>query len=212
MSVNSGTLLKQQGWESTEFPIICETCLGENPYVRMSRAEYDKECKICARPFTVFRWRPGRNARYKKTEICQSCAKAKHVCQTCLLDLDYGIPVQARDTLESMASSQNAQSNTGPMKPDLRPIVQKLGRSAPYFKRNEPHYCSFFLKGKCTRGSECPYKHEEPNHDPELQKQNFKDRYHGTNDSVAQKLLSKVNVPSKQEEPKQPSLVDYDED
>ena len=24
-----------QGWESAEFPILCETCLGDNPYIRM---------------------------------------------------------------------------------------------------------------------------------------------------------------------------------
>ena len=28
--------------------------------------------------------------RFKKTEVCQTCAKLKNVCQTCLLDLDYG--------------------------------------------------------------------------------------------------------------------------
>lgn len=42
------------------------------------------------RPFTVFRWCPGRGARFKKTEICQTCCKIKNVCQTCLLDLQYG--------------------------------------------------------------------------------------------------------------------------
>jgi hypothetical protein len=36
------------------------------------------------------RWNPGANARFKKTEVCQTCAKIKNVCQTCLLDLEYG--------------------------------------------------------------------------------------------------------------------------
>ena len=55
------------------------------------KEKYGAECKICLRPFTVFRWCPGAGMRYKKTEICQTCCKLKNVCQTCLLDLEYGI-------------------------------------------------------------------------------------------------------------------------
>lgn len=53
---------------------------------------------MCTRPFTVFRWCPGVGMRFKKTEICQTCSKVKNVCQTCLLDLEFGLPVQVRDT------------------------------------------------------------------------------------------------------------------
>lgn len=62
------------------------------------KEKFGKECKICNRPFTVFRWCPGAGMRYKKTEICQTCCKLKNVCQTCLLDLEYGLPVQVRDS------------------------------------------------------------------------------------------------------------------
>ena len=31
----------------------------------------------------------------------------------------------------------------------------------PYYDRNKPKQCSFWKKGTCTRGDECPYLHEE---------------------------------------------------
>lgn len=63
-----------------------------------TKEKYGKECKICSRPFTVFRWCPGARMRFKKTEVCQTCSRLKNVCQTCLLDLEYGLPIQVRDT------------------------------------------------------------------------------------------------------------------
>ncbi|KAI8813805.1 hypothetical protein BJ742DRAFT_787510 [Cladochytrium replicatum] len=50
---------------------------------------FRKECKICGQPFTVFKWSPGQGMRFKKTEICQTCAKIKNVCPTCVLNLEY---------------------------------------------------------------------------------------------------------------------------
>merc|ERR1711998_16387 len=88
----------QMAQEQDEFPILCETCLGENPFVRMAKIPWGQACKICEKPFTCYRWKPGGRARYKKTQLCRSCAKTKNVCQTCVLDLQYGLPVQVRDT------------------------------------------------------------------------------------------------------------------
>jgi len=201
---------QKDGWERSDFPILCESCLGDNPYVRMTKSEFDKECKICTRPFTVFRWRPGANARYKKTEVCQTCAKVKNVCQTCLLDLEFGLPVQVRDTATPTASKDPiplseanreyfqdeaeakiaaGQLTYGRFEPTQ--VIQKLARTTPYYKRNRAHVCSFFVKGECKRGAECPYRHEMPE-TGELSVQNIKDRYYGVNDPVANKMLKRA--------------------
>ncbi|XP_010521918.1 PREDICTED: zinc finger CCCH domain-containing protein 4-like isoform X2 [Tarenaya hassleriana] len=215
------------GWERSDFPIICESCLGDNPYVRMTRADYDKECKICTRPFTVFRWRPGRDARYKKTEICQTCSKLKNVCQVCLLDLEYGLPVQVRDTALNISSHDSIprsdvnkeyfaeehdrktragldyESSYGKIRPN--DTIMKLQRTTPYYKRNRAHICSFYIRGECTRGAECPYRHEMPE-TGELSQQNIKDRYYGVNDPVALKLLGKAGEMGTLEAPEDESI------
>ncbi|KAL9263653.1 Zinc finger CCCH domain-containing protein [Drosera capensis] len=219
--------LEADGWERSDFPIICESCLGDNPYVRMTKAEYDKECKICTRPFTVFRWRPGRDARYKKTEICQTCSKLKNVCQVCLLDLEYGLPVQVRDTALSINSNDSIpksdvnreyfaeehdrraragfdyESSYGKVRPS--DTILKLQRTTPYYKRNRAHVCSFYIRGECTRGAECPYRHEMPV-TGELSQQNIKDRYYGVNDPVALKLLNKAGEMPSLEAPDDESI------
>lgn len=38
-------------------------------------------------------------------------------------------------------------------------MLKQLARTDPYYKRNRPHICSFFAKGECNRGSECPYRY-----------------------------------------------------
>lgn len=48
---------------------------------RPAQIEYGGTCHISGRPYTVFRWKPGNEARYKKTIVCQEVAKAKNVCQ-----------------------------------------------------------------------------------------------------------------------------------
>ncbi len=32
--------LNRSGWETTDFPSVCETCLPDNPFVRMLKEDY----------------------------------------------------------------------------------------------------------------------------------------------------------------------------
>ncbi|KIM87240.1 hypothetical protein PILCRDRAFT_815717 [Piloderma croceum F 1598] len=202
--------INKAGWEQSEFPILCETCLGDNPFVRMSKQEFGRSCGTCARPFTVFRWNPGTGMRYKTTVICQTCAKVKNVCQTCLLDLEYGLPTQVRDTalalkneaptsdinreyyaqnMEGKLDGNKSLLDSGRAQAAGKEMLKQLARTNPYYKRNRPQVCSFFVKGECSRGSECPYRHEKPVEN-DLSHQNMQDRYYGRNDPVAHKILA----------------------
>ncbi|KAG7672014.1 hypothetical protein Ndes2526B_g07031 [Nannochloris sp. 'desiccata'] len=214
------------GWENTDFPIVCETCLGPNPYVRMQRVEYGGTCHISGRPYTVFRWRPGNDARYKKTIICQEVAKAKNVCQVCLLDLDYNLPVQVRDkalgtegeglpdsvvgkeyALARMAADGELDDRSKFSQSGPNELLNKLARgNQPYYKRNQAKICSFFVRGECKRGAECPYRHEMPTDGP-LSQQNIKDRYYGTNDPVAAKMLAKAATMQKLTPPEDRTIM-----
>ncbi|KAJ3355979.1 Cytosolic Fe-S cluster assembly factor nubp1 [Entophlyctis luteolus] len=68
--------------------------------------------------------------------------------------------------------------------------LKQLARSEPFYQRNRAHICSFYVKGECKRGDECPYRHELPSADSELAHQNIKDRYYGSNDPVAKKICA----------------------
>lgn len=37
-------------------------------------------------------------------------------------------------------------------------LLSKLARVTPYHKRSRAHICSFWVKGECLRGDECPYR------------------------------------------------------
>ncbi|KAL2117724.1 hypothetical protein VTJ04DRAFT_7384 [Mycothermus thermophilus] len=151
--------LNRSGWESTDFPSVCENCLPENPYVRMLKEDYGEECKLCTRPFTVFSWAgDGRaHGRKRRTNICLTCARLKNACQCCIMDLQFGLPIVIRDkALELIAPGPQseinreyfAQNNEKAIeegragveqyeKADekARELLRRLAQSKPYFRK-----------------------------------------------------------------------------
>ena len=92
----------------------------------------------------------------------------------------------ARMATDGELEDRSKFSSAGPNE-----LLNKLSKSQPYYKRNQARLCSFFAKGECKRGAECPYRHEMPTAGP-LSQQNIKDRYYGTNDPVAEKMLARA--------------------
>ncbi|KAK4187233.1 putative pre-mRNA-splicing factor slt-11 [Podospora australis] len=151
--------LNRSGWETTDFPSVCENCLPTNPYVKMLKEDYGAECKLCTRPFTVFSWSgEGRaHGRKKRTNICLTCARLKNACQCCIMDLQFGLPIVIRDkALELIAPGPQseinreyfAQNNEQAIQEGragieqyentdekARELLRRLAQSKPYFRK-----------------------------------------------------------------------------
>ncbi|KAG9229185.1 hypothetical protein BJ875DRAFT_489148 [Amylocarpus encephaloides] len=149
--------LNRSGWETTDFPSVCENCLPDNPFVQMIKQDHGEQCKICTRPFTDFRWKPDRTSKSKRTNICLTCARLKNCCQCCMLDLSFGLPIVVRDAALKMiapgpqsevnreyyAQNHEAEIEDGRggteayAKTDekARELLKRLANSQPYFKK-----------------------------------------------------------------------------
>lgn len=224
----------KHAWEETEFPLVCETCLGDNPYVRMTKEPHGKKCQVCETPFTVFAWQAGTKGRLKRVEICRSCAQAKNVCQVCIYDLQYGLPVKVRDKVLREAGAAGASGGsavpqsmanrawfTAQQERAIAAGQDLVGTSAvahaqlsqmaqmePRYERNLPKLCSFYAQGECNRGADCPFRHEMPKaRDGPMSNQSTKNRFYGTSDPVANKILGRKR---RQEQQEQKEEEDYE--
>lgn len=198
-----------QHWEEeSQTPLVCDSCLGNNPFLRMTKEPLGRDCKVCLKPYTFFRWSCGTAQRHRNTIICTTCARLKFVCQSCIQCREYGIPVEVRDFILGikikipkqnanreyfLASQKDLLQRTGGALIDYRLALQEAPESSknllkrlskekdqkiieqggedrmlsPDTKetddvvdlKNVKEQCSFFAKGKCNRGSSCPYRH-----------------------------------------------------
>ncbi|RKF63527.1 Pre-mRNA-splicing factor slt11 [Erysiphe neolycopersici] len=149
--------LNRSGWETTDFPSVCENCLPETRFVQMLKEDHGAECKICTRPYTIFQWKSDRTSRSKHTNICLTCARLKNCCQCCMLDLAFALPIVVRDAALRMVapgpqSSVNREYYAQEHQREIedgrggteayektdekaRELLRRLANSEPYYKK-----------------------------------------------------------------------------
>ena len=133
----------------------------------------------------------------------------KNVCQSCILDLQYGLPVEVRDTYLASSDRTTGQSDANrEWKAQLAAkalengtgssvgkshtkSLMKLVRAAPYYtKQKGAHLCQLFMKGECKRGKECEHVHHLSGRIKDVSSNsNVSDRYFGEHDPVTERLL-----------------------
>jgi pre-mRNA-splicing factor RBM22/SLT11 len=133
---------------------------------------------------------PDKESRFRKTKICMTCARLRNCCQSCLLDLQFGLPIQIRDAAlnlvaqgpnshlnreyyaQNMEKTMNQEKEQGLIAPAEydkadtagMKLLQKLSKAEAYYKRDRPAPCREFAAGACPRGDDCPYSHEPEDH------------------------------------------------
>ena len=109
---------------STDLFSICTKCLGDESQIKMIKQVNVDECRLCTLPYTIYRWgnRISSNSLHK-TIICITCARARHCCQSCLLDITYGIPTDLRDTALEMAGLEPLTKSTNPTNREVKAIM-----------------------------------------------------------------------------------------
>ena len=59
---------------------------------------------------------------------------------------------QMANSADGLAYESEASNRAG------KEMLKTMARNDPYYKRNRPHICSFFVKGECKRGTDCPFR------------------------------------------------------
>lgn len=133
-----------------EFPIVCEACLGPNPYVRMMRTHNAKPCRISDTPFASFRWKDQRN-RWRETVIAPEVARAKNVCQVCIKDLEYGVDAHVRDHVMAALDAQAPPTSDANRDFYWANTREKLAGGAGSGETSVSSYCNLRANVDCLK-------------------------------------------------------------
>jgi pre-mRNA-splicing factor RBM22/SLT11 len=115
----------------------------------------DCVCHICGRAFISFRWKSTVGSRYRRTVISPEVALSRNLCQVCMLDLLAVIPGDIRGMACLVSSDEQRskydESHLGDT--DYSSLCFSISN------KQQPRLCSFYLRGQCSKGRCCPYRH-----------------------------------------------------
>lgn len=93
--------------------------------------------------------------RQISTSVCIFALHWESSTDPSLINLEYyiqNLEAQMAESPDGLAYDSEVANRAG------REMLKNLARTDPYYKRNRPHICSFFVKGECKRGAECPFR------------------------------------------------------
>jgi hypothetical protein len=143
--------------EESDAPSVCAVCLGPSKFVNMVRTPKGAGCRNCGRPFTTFSWKASSDAKVRKTVICQQCAAEKNACQSCFCDLASGLSLAKKEAMSPEDLQRVIDRKTKRI--EETGDDQFLLNETMKKRRFEKQLCSFFLKGFCSKGDRCTFRH-----------------------------------------------------
>lgn len=110
-------------------PTICTDCLGNGNDIRMICIPEGAECKLCTLTFDLYHFKKDKRSNtIIKTIICLACANQRNVCQCCMLDMLWHIPIDERDQLLSLIKGYNITTKEATNEMMKRFLVLKKGK------------------------------------------------------------------------------------
>lgn len=108
--------------------IICDECLGTEDDIRMIKVPDGAECKLCTLTYDLYHFKKDKRSNtIVKTIICPTCANQRNVCQCCMLDMLWHIPIDERDQLLSLIKGYNITTKEATNEMMKRFLVLKKG-------------------------------------------------------------------------------------
>ena len=155
MTGKSASFVAYREADGTDTPFLCTFCLGPSKNIAMTKMPRGRRCRECSRPCVLFSWRVSSDSRVMKNELCVECARKSNLCQCCCKDFQTGLSKNSKNEMSKEDLELYLERKR------VRDADETKLYCSARAKRFQPMLCSYFAKGFCSRGTRCPFRHEQ---------------------------------------------------